>query len=170
MAARMMVPEMKCELELYEYVLVRTQYVRFTQSTYLVCTIFTEYVLDTYQYVLYLQKYCSGCCLMLYACGKRYYVCVTCMRWCSNTESVPLLVSIIHDLILVRTQYVLVCTSLYYYTFPVPSTYYFPRVRTRYILVCTVFTKIMQWMLFYVLFLLETILCVRDMYAVVLQY
>ena len=107
---------------------------------------------------------------MWYACGKQYSACVTCMRWCSNTEKVPLLVSIIHDIILVRTQYVLVCTGLYYYTFPVPSTYYFPRVRTRYILVCTVFTKIMQWMLFYVVCLWETILCMRDMYAVVLQY
>jgi hypothetical protein len=38
--------------------------------------------------------------------------------------------SIIHDIILVRTQYVLVCTYLYYYTFPVP-------VCTKYILVRT---------------------------------
>ncbi len=52
----------------------------------------------------------------------------------------------------------------------VQSTYYFPRVRTRYILVCTVFTEILQWMLFYVACLWETILCIRDMYAVVLQY
>ncbi len=52
----------------------------------------------------------------------------------------------------------------------VPSTYYFPRVRTRYILVCTVFTKILHSMLFCVVCLGETILCVRDimMYAVVL--
>ena len=52
----------------------------------------------------------------------------------------------------------------------VQSTYYFPRVRIRYILVCTVFTKILQWMLFYAVCLWETILCMRDMYAVVLQY
>jgi hypothetical protein len=50
---------------------------------------------------------------MSYACGKRYYVCVTCMRGCSNTESVLLLVSNIHDIILVHIQYVLVCTGLY---------------------------------------------------------
>ncbi len=42
--------------------------------------------------------------------------------------------------------------------------------RTLYILVCTVFTKILQRMLFYVECLWETILCVRDMYAVVLQH
>jgi hypothetical protein len=53
------------------------------------------------------------------------------MWWCSNTESVPLLVSNTHDIILVRTEYVLVCTSLYDYTFPVP-------VCTRYVLVRTV--------------------------------
>ncbi len=39
-----------------------------------------------------------------------------------QTESVALLVSNIHDIILVHTQYrdILVCTCLYYYTFPVP--------------------------------------------------
>jgi hypothetical protein len=60
----------------------------------------------------------------------------------------------------------IVCTLLPKY---VPSTYYFPRVRTRYIMVCNVFTKILQWTLFCVVCLWETILCVRDMYAVVLQ-
>ena len=59
MAARMMVPEMKCELELYEYVLVRTKYVLFTPSTYRVRTILPEYVLGTYWSVLRLQKCCS---------------------------------------------------------------------------------------------------------------
>ena len=57
------------------------------------------------------------------ACGKQYCVCVAlaCMLWCSNTKSVPLNVSNIHDTILVRTQYyVPVCTCLYYYTFQVP--------------------------------------------------
>ncbi len=74
----------------------------------------TEYVLFTYWYVLCLQKYCRGCCFMLYACGKRYCVCVICMLWCSNTKSVPLWGSNIHDIILVlHTQYVLVCTCLY---------------------------------------------------------
>ena len=130
MAARMMVPEMKCELDLYEYVLVRTQYILLTRSTYLVRTIFPEYILGTYWYVLCLQKYCSGCCFMWYACGKQYSACVTCMLWCSNTEKVPLLVSIIHDIILVRTQYVLVCTGLYYYTFPVPVCTKYVPVRT----------------------------------------
>ena len=113
MAARMMVPEMKCELELYEYVLVQTQYVLSTPSTYQVRTIFPEYVLGTYWHVLYLQKYCSGCCFMWYACGKQYSACVTCMRWCSNTESVPLLVSNIHDIILVHTYYYAVRTGMY---------------------------------------------------------
>ncbi len=85
MAARVMVPEKKCELDLYEYVLVQTKYVLFATSTYLVRTIFPEYVRGTYWYVLCLQK-------------------------------------------------------------------------------------ILQWMLFYVVCLWETILCVLDMYAVVLQY
>ena len=67
---------------------------------------------------------------MWYACGKQYSACVTCMLWCSNTEKVPLLVSIIHDIILVRTQYVLVCTGLYYYTFPVPVCTKYVPVRT----------------------------------------
>ena len=59
------------------------------------------------------------------------------MWWCSNTESVPLLVSntVTHDIILVRTEYVLVCTSLYDYTFPVP-------VCTRYVLVRTVILSV----------------------------
>ena len=57
------------------------------------------------------------------------------MWWCSNTESVPLLVSNTHDIILVRTEYVLVCTSLYHYTFPVP-------VCTRYVLVRTVILSV----------------------------
>ncbi len=72
---------------------------------------------------------------MSYACGKQYYGCVTCMLWCSNTESVPLLVSNIHDIILVHTQYVLVCTVLYSYSFPVP-------VCTRYVLVRTSFKPV----------------------------
>ncbi len=82
-AARVMVPdsEMKCELDLYEYVPVQTKYVLFTTSLYLLHTIFPEYIL-----------------------------------------------------------------------------------------VCMVFTKILQWMLVYVVCLWETILvCVCDMYAVVLQ-
>jgi hypothetical protein len=101
---------------MYYFPRVRTRYI-------LVCTVFTS----------------SGCCFMWYACGKQYSACMTCMRWCSNTESVPLLVSIIHDIILVRTQYVLVCTGLHYYTFPVPvCTEYVPvrtnseQVRTKY--------------------------------------
>ncbi len=130
MAARVMVPEMKCELELYEYVLVQTQYVLFTPGMYLVRTIFPEYVLGTYWYVLCLQKYCSGCCFMSYAYGKQYYVCLTCMLWCSNTESVPLWVSNIHDIILVHTQYVLVCTALYSYSYPVPVCTWYVLVRT----------------------------------------
>ncbi len=57
------------------------------------------------------------------------------MWWCSNTESVPLFVTVsnTHDIILVRTKYVPVCTSLYDYTFPVPV-----RVCTRYVPVRTV--------------------------------
>ncbi len=41
-------------------------------------------------------------------------MCVTHMLWRSNTESVPLLVSNIHDIILVHAQYIVVCTCLYY--------------------------------------------------------
>jgi hypothetical protein len=71
---------------------------------------------------------------MSYACGKRYYVCVTvtCMLWCSDTESVPLrlLVSNIHDIIFVRSQYVLVCTGLYSYSIPVPVCTRYVPVRT----------------------------------------
>jgi hypothetical protein len=68
---------------------------------------------------------------MWYACGKQNSACVTCMLWCSNTEKVPLsLVSIIHDIILVCTQYVLVCTGLYYYAFPVPVCTKYVPVRT----------------------------------------
>jgi hypothetical protein len=67
---------------------------------------------------------------MLYACGKQCYVCLTCMLWCYNTELVPLLLSNIHDIILVHTQYVLVCTGLYYYTFPVPVCTQYVPVRT----------------------------------------
>jgi hypothetical protein len=47
-----MVPEMKCELDWYEYVLVQTKYVLSTQSVNLVRTIFPEYVLGTYWFVL----------------------------------------------------------------------------------------------------------------------
>ncbi len=51
-ATRVVVPEMKCELELNEYVLIQIKYVLFTPSTYLVCIFFPEYVLGTYWYVL----------------------------------------------------------------------------------------------------------------------
>ncbi len=58
--------------------------------------------------------------------------------------------------------FVWVCTHTnIVYTFHpkyVPSMYYFHRVRTGYTLVCTVFTKILQWMLFDVVCLWETIL------------
>ncbi len=67
---------------------------------------------------------------MWHACGKQYSACVTCMLWWSKTESVPLLVSNIDDIFLVHSQYVLLCTCLYYYTFYVP-------VCTRYVLVRT---------------------------------
>ena len=97
-------------LSMYWYVLVCT----IIHFLYQVRTIFPEYVLGTYWYVLCLQKYCSGCCFMWYACGKQYSACVTCMRWCSNTESVPLLVSNIHDIILVHTYYYAVRTGMYW--------------------------------------------------------
>jgi hypothetical protein len=63
-------------LSMYWYVLVCT----IIHFLYLVRTIFPEYILGTYWYVLCLQKYCSWCCFVLYACGKQYYVCVTCMQ------------------------------------------------------------------------------------------
>jgi hypothetical protein len=74
---------------------------------------------------------------MLYAYGKLCNVCLTCMLWCSNTESVHLLVSNIHDIILVHTKYLLVCTGLYYYTFPVPVCTWYVLVRTASEQVCT---------------------------------
>ncbi len=43
---------------------------------------------------------------------------------------VLLLVSNIDDIILEHTPYVLVCTSLYYYTFPVPVCTWYILVRT----------------------------------------
>ncbi len=55
---------LKCELDLYEFVLVQTQYALFTPRKYLVRTIFPWYILSTYQYVLCLQKYCRGCSFM----------------------------------------------------------------------------------------------------------
>ncbi len=93
---------------------------------------FLKYLLSTYWYVLCLQKYCSGCCFMWHTCGKQYSqaACVTCMQWCSKTELVPLLVSNIDDIIVVHTEYVLVCTSLYYYTFSVPLCTWYVLVRT----------------------------------------
>ena len=50
-----------------------------------------------------------------------------------NQCAINLKVSNIHDTILVRTQYVLVCTGLYYYTFSVPvrtGTYRYPTSST----------------------------------------
>jgi hypothetical protein len=70
---------------------------------------------------------------MSYACGKQYYMCVTCMLRCSNfdsVESVPQLVSNIHDIFLVHTQYILVGTGLYYYIFLVPVCTWYVPVRT----------------------------------------
>ncbi len=43
---------------------------------------------------------------------------------------VPLFVSNIHDIILVCNQYVLVCTGLYSYSFPVPVCTRYVQVRT----------------------------------------
>ena len=105
-----------------------------TSSTYLVHTIFSQYVLGTYSYVLCLQNHCRGSCFMWYACEKRYCVCMACMLWCSNTKSVPLRVSNIHDTILVRTKYVLVCTGLYYHTFSVPVCIWYVLRTYRYVL------------------------------------
>jgi hypothetical protein len=42
----------------------------------------------------------------------------------------PLMVSNIHDIILVHTQYVLVCTGMYYYAFPIPVCTRYVPVRT----------------------------------------
>ena len=66
------------------------------------------------------------------------------MWWCSNTESVPLLVSNTHDIILVRTEYVLVCTSLYDYTFPVPVCTRYVPVRTVSLYVRTKYPDLVQ--------------------------
>jgi hypothetical protein len=74
---------------------------------------------------------------MLYACGKRYYVCVTCMLWCSNTESVPLLVFNIHDIVwyvLSTYWYLQVCTNIDFLYQSVLGTYSYVPVPNRYIL------------------------------------
>ena len=44
------------------------------------------------------------------------------------------MVSNIHDIILVRTQYVPVCTGLYYYTFSVPVRTWYVLSTYRYVL------------------------------------
>ncbi len=103
-AAQVMVPEMKCELDLYEYVLVHTsmyfltqvctKYVLFYQSTYLVYTS---------MYSVYKNIAGQGDAFLCRMKVGNITVCMTCMLWCSNTKSVPLLVSNIHDIILVRT-------------------------------------------------------------------
>ncbi len=97
-------------------------------SSYPVRTIFPEYVLGTYWYVLCLQKYCSQCCFVSYACGKQYYVSVTCVLWCSNTELCPYwcptymtLFWYIHS----TYQYVLVCTDIDFLYWSVLGTYLF---------------------------------------------
>ncbi len=46
----------KCELDLYEYVLVQTYYILLTQSMYQVHTIFPKYIHGTYWYVLCIQN------------------------------------------------------------------------------------------------------------------
>ncbi len=133
--SRAMVPEMKCELDFYEYVLVQTEYVLFTPSTYLVRTSFPEYVRGTFWYVLCLQKYCIGCCFISYACGKRYYMCLTCMLWCSNTESVPCWCPTYMALfwyILSTYRYVPVCTDIHFLYRSVLGRYSCVLVRTEY--------------------------------------
>jgi hypothetical protein len=60
-------------------------------------------------------------------------VCVTCMRWCSNTKSVPQFVSNIPVIIQVHSRYIPVCTSMYHYTFHVlacTGMYQYVPVRT----------------------------------------
>jgi hypothetical protein len=52
MTARMMVPEIKCELDLYEYVLVQTEYVLFTPSMYVLFSQST-YMVHTRMYCVY---------------------------------------------------------------------------------------------------------------------
>ncbi len=66
-------------------------------------------------------KYFLGSFFVTYDCRTRYSVCVPCILWCYNTESVPLYVSSIHDFVMVHTGTAwhvllyLVCTSTYRY-------------------------------------------------------
>jgi hypothetical protein len=93
---------------------------------------------STYQYIPCLLKYFWGCCFLLHDCGKQYCMCWTCMRWCSNTKSVPWFVSNIPVIIQVHTRYIQVCTtSMYHYTFHVLvcTSMYLPvyvQVHTKY--------------------------------------
>ncbi len=72
---------------------------------------------------------------MFYAGGKRYYACVTCMLWCSDTELCPYccptyktLFWYIHS----TYQYVPVCTDIDFLYRSVLSTYQYVLVRTKY--------------------------------------
>ncbi len=129
---------MKCELETWScmsmYLYKHSMY--FSASTYLVHTIFPD-VLGTYWYVLCLQKYCSGCCFVSYACGKRYYVCVNvccgapimnqCPYRCPTYMTLVWYVISMH-------WYVPVCTSLHFLYRSVLGTYQYEPVPNRYIL------------------------------------
>ncbi len=63
-----------------------------------------KYVLGTYWYVLCI------CVRYMYAVVLQHEI----------SAPIQVLVFNIRDIILVRTRYVLVCTVLYHYTFPVP--------------------------------------------------
>jgi hypothetical protein len=123
---------MKCELDLYEYVLVYT-------ITYFSPQVHTKYV----QFFLSMCVVPTGMyCVYKNITGDAVLCCMTvgnntvCVRdmYAVVLKSVPLLVFNIHDNILVRTWYILVCTGLYYYTFSVPertSTYWYVPVHTK---------------------------------------
>ena len=109
------------------WVCTRTNIVcTFHPKTYQVRTILPEYVLGTYWSVLRLQKYCSWCCFVLDACGKWYYVYVTCMLWWSNTELCPYCCPTYKNIfwyILSTYRYVPVCTNIDFLYRSVLSTY-----------------------------------------------
>ena len=70
---------------------------------------------STYQYVPSLSKTFWKYCFVNFDCGKWYYVCMTCMLWCSKAESVPQSMATLHDIFSVHTWYVPVHTCMYHF-------------------------------------------------------
>ncbi len=72
-----------------------------------------------------------------YACGKRYYVCMTCLLWCSDTEVCSYWCPTYMTLfwyILSKYQYVTVCTNIDFLYWSVLSTYLYVPIPNWYVL------------------------------------